>query len=174
VWQPGPEELASLRPRLAEILVDCVERGASVGFLAPLEREEAETFWERVERAVEGGRRVVLLAALDGEVVGTVQLELAQAANQPHRGTVSKLLVHTDARRRGIGEELMRALEPVALDAGRWLLVLDTATAEAERLYERLGWSEAGVVPDYALNPDSSPTQTRFYWKRLQPRQSSP
>jgi ribosomal protein S18 acetylase RimI-like enzyme len=100
-------------------------------------------------------------------VAGTVQLDVNTMPNQPHRGTVSKLLVHTAQRRRGVGEALMAALEGAALDAGRWLLTLDTATPAAERLYERMGWTRAGVIPDYALNPDGSLTQTAYYWRRL-------
>jgi ribosomal protein S18 acetylase RimI-like enzyme len=161
--------LAAMRPRLCEILVDCVAGGASVGFLDPLDPAEADHYWRRVENAVTGGRRLVLVASSDGEVAGTVQLDLATMPNQPHRATVSKLLVHRGARRRGVGEALMSALERAALDAGRWLLTLDTATADAVRLYERMGWQRAGVIPDYALNPDGTPTATAYYWKRLSP-----
>ena len=110
----------------------------------------------------------MLAAALDdGPVVGTAQLDVDTLPNQRHRATVSKLLVHTAARRRGVGEALMAALERAALEAGRWLLTLDTATPEAARLYERTGWTVAGVIPGYALNPDGSLTNTTFYWKRL-------
>lgn len=157
----------AVRPRLVELLVDSVEHGASVGFLAPLDPAEADAYWRRIGRAVADGRRVLLAAEAGGAVVGTVQLDVDTLPNQPHRATVGKLLVHTSARRRGIGEALMTELERVAAAAGRWLLVLDTATAEADRLYRRLGWSEAGVVPDYALDPDGSLTHTTFYWKRL-------
>jgi len=162
------QALAAIRPRLCEILIDCVHDGASVGFLDPLDVAEADQYWRRVENAVAGGRRIVLVAASpDGEVVGSVQLEVNTMPNQPHRGTVSKLLVHTSQRRRGVGEALMAAVEQAAAEAGRWLLVLDTATPAAERLYERMGWTRAGVIPDYALNPDRSLTPTAYYWKRL-------
>jgi GNAT superfamily N-acetyltransferase len=160
--------LEALRPRLCEILVDSVRHGASVGFLEPLDPAEADAFWRRIGDAVTDGRCLVLAASLDdGDFVGTVQLDMATLPNQPHRATVSKLLVHTTARRRGVGEALMAALERAALDAGRWLLTLDTATAEAERLYVRMGWACAGVIPDYALNPDGTLTDTVYYWKRL-------
>ena len=99
--------------------------------------------------------------------MGTVQLDVDTLPDQPHRATVSKLLVHTRARRRGLGEALMVEAERVALAAGRRLLTLDTATGEAARLYERMGWSSAGEIPDYAMNPDRSLTATTFYWKRL-------
>lgn len=164
------ESLAAMRPRLCEILVDCVQHGASVGFLAPLDPAEAGQYWRRVENAVAGGRRIVLVASSPdgGEIAGTVQLDVNTMANQPHRGTVSKLLVHSAQRRRGVGEALMAALEQAALDAGRWLLTLDTATPAAERLYERMGWTRSGVIPDYALNPDGTLTATAHYWKRLE------
>jgi GNAT superfamily N-acetyltransferase len=161
-------EMETVRPRLCEILIDCVEHGASVGFLAPLDPTDADAYWRRVERAVGEGRCVVLVAALDaGVVAGTVQLDVDTLPNQPHRATVSKLLVHTASRRRGVGEALMAALERVALDAGRWLLTLDTATPDAERLYERMGWTPSGAIPKYALNPDRTLTATTFYWKEL-------
>jgi GNAT superfamily N-acetyltransferase len=158
----------AIRPRLCELLIDAVERGASVGFLSPLGPAEADTFWRRVQHAVAEGRRTLLVAALDdGVIAGTVQLELAAAANQPHRATVSKLLVHSSARRQGIGEALMAEVERVAAEIGRWLLTLDTATAEARRLYERMGWHLTGPIPSYALNPDGTLTDTWIYWKEL-------
>jgi ribosomal protein S18 acetylase RimI-like enzyme len=160
--------MEAVRPALCEILVDCVGDGASVGFLAPLELAAADAYWRRVESALADKRTVLLAAALaDGGVVGTVQLDVDTLPNQPHRATVSKLLVHSAARRRGVGEALMAEVERVALDAGRWLLTLDTATSDAERLYRRLGWKLAGAIPDYALNPDGSLTATSYYWKRL-------
>jgi GNAT superfamily N-acetyltransferase len=160
--------IGPVRPRLCEILIDCVEHGALVGFIAPLDPTEAEEYWRRVERAVAGGRCHLLVAGPEGgPPAGTVQLDVDTLPNQPHRATVSKLLVHTEARRRGVGEALMEAVERVALAAGRWLLVLDTATVDAVRLYERMGWRPAGVIPKYALNPDRTLTDTTFYWKEL-------
>jgi GNAT superfamily N-acetyltransferase len=160
--------IAAIRPRLTEILVDCVSDGASVGFLAPLDPAQADLYWQRVENAVADGRRIVLVAAsADGVVSGSVQIDVDTMPNQPHRGTVSKLLVHSAQRRRGVGAALMAGAERAALEVGRWLLTLDTATPAAERLYERMGWTRAGVIPDYALNPDSSLTHTAYYWKRL-------
>lgn len=160
--------MAALRPRLCELLVDSVHHGASVGFLAPLTADDADAYWRRVERAVAEGRCVLLAAeADDGTVIGTVQLDVDTLPNQPHRATVSKLLVHSASRRRGVGQTLMAALERTALDAGRWLLTLDTATAEADRLYRRMGWTSAGVISDYAMNPDRTLTDTAFLWKAL-------
>ena len=168
VWALDAASTESLRPRLGEILIDCVEHGASVGFLAPLDQADADAYWRHVEQAVADARCVLLAAAAgDGEVVGTVQLDVDTLPNQQHRATVSKLLVHTAARRRGVGEALMEGIERAAHDAGRWLLTLDTATTDAERLYRRLGWTEAGAIPNYALNPNSTLTPTSFYWKEL-------
>jgi len=168
VWTVDASSLEELRPRLSEILVDSVEHGASIGFLSPLAAADADQYWRGVERAVGHGRCVLLAASLaEGPVVGTVQLDVDTLPNQRHRGTVSKLLVHSAARRRGVGEALMAALESAALDAGRWLLTLDTATPDAARLYNRMGWTAAGSIPGYALNPDGTLTDTTFYWKRL-------
>ena len=170
VWAPGPGEIEALRARLCEILVDCVRHGASVGFLDPLEPAEADAYWQRIERAVEDGRCVLLVAApADGDVAGTVQLDVDTLPNQRHRATVSKLLVHTSARRRGLGEALMAEIERAAVARGRSLLTLDTATGDAARLYERTGWTAAGTIPGYALDPDGSLTGTTFYWKALEP-----
>jgi len=168
VWRVEAPSLEQLRPALCEILVDSVEHGASVGFLEPLGQAQADDYWRRIERAVADDRCVLFAAALDEDrVVGTVQLDVDTLPNQRHRATVAKLLVHTSARRRGVGEALMTALEQEALLRGRWLLTLDTATGDAARLYERLGWTASGPIPDYALNPDGSLTDTTFYWKRL-------
>jgi ribosomal protein S18 acetylase RimI-like enzyme len=157
----------AVRARLGELLEDSVASGASIGFLDPLDPAAADAYWRGIERAVAEGRCLLLVAELGGEVVGTVQLDVDTLPNQPHRATVCKLLVHTAARRRGVGEALMAELERAALGAGRWLLTLDTATGAAERLYEKLGWTRVGPVPDYAQNPDGSLTPTVFYWKRL-------
>ena len=160
--------MAALRPRLCELLVDSVRNGASVGFLEPLSAADADAYWRRIERAVAEDRCVLLAAeSADGTMIGTVQLDVDTLPNQPHRATVTKLLVHSASRRRGVGETLMVALERAASDAGRWLLTLDTATAEAERLYRRMGWTPAGVIPDYAMNPDRTLTDTAFFWKAL-------
>jgi ribosomal protein S18 acetylase RimI-like enzyme len=168
VWEADVASIDTLRSRLCEILVDCVENGAGVGFLAPLALQDADAYWRRIQQAVADGRCVLLVGALDGDnVAGTVQLDVDTMPNQPHRATVSKLLVHSAARRRGLGEALMAGLERVALDHGRWLLTLDTATDAAVRLYERMGWSKAGVIPQYAFNPDGMLTGTAFYWKEL-------
>jgi ribosomal protein S18 acetylase RimI-like enzyme len=153
---------------LTDILIDCVEDGASVGFLAPLSITAAREFWQSVVAAVTGERRVLFVARDDdGRIVGTVQLVLAQADNQPHRADIAKLLVHRRARRQGMAEALMSAAESHAAAIGRDVLVLDTATDDAARLYERLGWRRVGSIPDYALNPDGSRCATVLFCKQL-------
>lgn len=152
---------------LGEVMRDCVAGGASVGFMANVSAEEARAFFAHVAREVEAGRRILLAAYADGALVGTVQVVHAQLPNQPHRGDISKLLVHRSARGRGLGGALMERAEAEALAAGRTLLVLDTATGAAARLYERRGWTSAGAVPGYAQNPGGTLCDTTFYWKRL-------
>ncbi len=153
---------------LASVLVDCVEGGASVRYLAPFTHEQARAAFDAVAREVEGGRRVLLAAFLEGELVGTVQVALAQQPNSPHRAEIAQLLVRRSARRRGIAERLMAAAEQEALAEGKTLLVLDTVTGDAaDRLYVRLGWTRVGEIPDYALYPDGRPCATTIFWKKL-------
>lgn len=160
----------TLLQQLADVLVDCVEGGASVSFMQPLARDRALAFWRGVASDAAAGKRVLLVAEDAQGVCGTVQLLLDMPENQPHRADVLKMLVHRRARRRGVGAALMQAAENAAREAGRTLLVLDTASADAERLYERLGWQSVGVVPDYALLPQGGYCDTRFYYRRLAPR----
>lgn len=153
---------------LVDVLIDCVDGGASVSFMHPLTRERAETFWRRVARGVAAGERALLIAEDDEGICGTVQVVLEQPENQPHRGDVAKMLVHRRARRRGLGAALMRAAEATARECGKTLLVLDTVTAsEAARLYERLGWICVGDIPGYALMPDGAPCGTTVYYRKL-------
>jgi GNAT superfamily N-acetyltransferase len=153
---------------LADVLIDCVEGGASVSFMLPMSRAKAETFWRNAAASVARGERVVLSAEDEtGSIVGTVQVILAQPENQPHRGDLAKMLVHRRARRRGIGEALLVAAERSALDAGKTLLVLDTASDDAERLYARQGWQRCGIIPNYALLPDGRPCATTYFFKSL-------
>lgn len=163
VDSPDPALLA----RLAAILADCAEGGASVGFMNPLAPERALAFWQGVAHAVEAGERLLFVAENEEGVIGTVQVVLAQPDNQPHRGDISKLLVRRAARKCGAGEALMRAAEDAAREAGKTLLVLDTASPDAERLYARLGWELCGRIPDYALWPDGGYCDTLIFYKRL-------
>ncbi|HEX4510282.1 MAG TPA: GNAT family N-acetyltransferase [Burkholderiaceae bacterium] len=153
--------------QLADVLVDCVEGGASVSFMLPIAREHALAFWRRVGAETARDERALLVAEIEGRIVGTVHLVLALPENQPHRADLSKLLVHRAARRRGVAEALMRAADDLARDCGRRTLVLDTASDTAARLYGRLGWIECGTVPDFALLPDGRPCATTFFYRHL-------
>jgi len=152
---------------LARVLIDCVEGGASVGFMHPLSMETALAFWRRVGREVETGARALLVAEDAAGIVGTVQIVLEQPENQPHRADLSKMLVHRRARRRGIGAALMRAAEDAARRSRKSLLVLDTASGDAERLYARMGWTLVGVIPDYALWPRGGFCGTSLFYRKL-------
>jgi GNAT superfamily N-acetyltransferase len=172
------EELPSIRrvhvvePReldgLVDVLMDCVEGGASVGFMLPLARERAHEFWSGIADAVGRGDRALLVAEDEGGICGTVQLLLAQPDNQPHRADLAKMLVHRRARRRGLGAALMRAAEAMALDCEKTLLVLDAVTdGDAYRLYSRLGWERVGDVPGFALWPDGGYCSTTYFYRSL-------
>ncbi len=153
---------------LNAILADCVEGGASVGFMSPFSPADAEPFWRGVAAAVGRGEVLLFVAEVEGRVVGTVQIGFALKPNQPHRADLMKLLVHRDARGRGLSKRLMQAAETEAARRGRNLLVLDTATGEpAEALYEKLGWQRSGVIPDYALFPDGRSCDTTVFYKRI-------
>jgi GNAT superfamily N-acetyltransferase len=154
---------------LADVLVDCVEGGASVGFMLPLTRERAEAFWIDALESASRGERVVIIAedSPSGGVIGTVQVVLTAPENQPHRGEIAKMLVHRRARRRGVAQALMRDAEDAARQAGKTLLVLDTASDDAERVYGRLGWQRVGVIPGYALLPHGGFVDTVVFYKEL-------
>ena len=154
---------------LADVLVDCVEGGASVSFMRPMTRAKALAFWRTVAGGVARGERVLLVAEDAQGIVGTVQVILAQPENQPHRADVAKMLVHRRARRQGAGAALMRAAEREALAEGKTLLVLDTADDTAARLYARLGWQAAGTIPRYALLPAGGECATTYFYRSLAP-----
>lgn len=165
-----PHEAMERIGDLSAVLIDCVEGGASVSFMSPLTRERADAFWQGVAEDAAAGERIVL-AALDdanGRIVGTVQVVLKQPENQPHRADIAKMLVHSGARKRGIGAALMRAAEEAARAAGKTVLVLDTVTGgDAERLYERIGWIRSGVIPNYALWPKGGLCDTTVFYKQI-------
>jgi len=152
---------------LADVLIDCVEGGASVSFMHPLPRDRAVAFWRRVAQGVAAGERALLVAEDARGLCGTVQLLLDQPENQAHRADLSKMLVHRRARRQGLGAALGRAAEATARECGKTLLVLDTASGEAERVYERLGWMRVGVIPGYALLPRGGFCDTTVYYRNL-------
>jgi GNAT superfamily N-acetyltransferase len=153
---------------LSDVLIDCVEGGASVSFMLPMTREKAETFWREAAASAARAERVIIAAEdAAGTIVGTVQVIFALPENQPHRGDVAKMLVHRQARRRGVGALLLDMAECTAHAAGKTLLVLDTASDDAERLYARQGWQRCGRIPNYALLPDGRPCATTFFYKDL-------
>jgi len=162
----GERELAGL----CDVLIDCVEGGASVNFMWPMTRAKAETYWRGVADSLARNERAVVIAEDErGEILGTAQAVWAPQENQPHRADLSKMLVRRNARRHGVGALVLVAAEAAAREAGRTLLVLDTASVEAERLYERGGWQRVGTVPRYALLPDGPYCSTVIFYKDLTP-----
>jgi GNAT superfamily N-acetyltransferase len=154
--------------QLADVLVDCVEGGASVSFMSPFSHQQALTFFRKVAGSVASGDTVLLAARLGDRIVGTVQLGLDTPPNQPHRADIKKLLVHRSVRGHGVGAALKAQPEEEVRRRGRWLLVLDTVPGEnGHRLYLRAGWTQTGLVPNYALFPDGRLCDTAIMWKRL-------
>jgi len=153
---------------LSDVLIDCVEGGASVSFMHPLTRDRAVSFWRKVARGVAAGERALLVAEDARGLCGTVQLAFDLPENQPHRADLAKMLVHRRARRQGLGAALMRAAEATARECGKTLLVLDAVTGgDAARLYESLGWVRVGDIPDYALLPRGGLCSTTVYYRDL-------
>jgi GNAT superfamily N-acetyltransferase len=152
---------------LAGVLADCVNGGASVNFMLPYSSADAAEFFRKVIPSIGRGETILLAAKTDGRIVGTVQLGLDTPPNQPHRAELKKMLVHRAARGKGIGAALLSRIEARAKQEGRTLLVLDTASDDARRLYERGGWQRLGNIPDYALLPEGGLCDTTIYWKRL-------
>ena len=154
---------------LAQVLRDCVLNGASVGFLLPCPLEEAEAFWLALAPQVASGERLLFVArGDDGALCGTVQLVLCGLPNGRHRAEISKMLVHSGARRQGIAQALMEHALEQARALGCQLLVLDTCTGfPAQRMYEKLGFAVTGVVPGYAALPDGTLGATTFMHKQL-------
>jgi GNAT superfamily N-acetyltransferase len=153
---------------LSEVLIDCVEGGASVSFMLPMTRAKAASFWQCTAASlVRGQLRLLVATDAGGTIVGTVQVLLDQPENQPHRGAIAKMLVHRRARHQGVGAALLREAERLAYILGKTLLVLDTASGDAERLYARQGWQYCGEIPDYALWPGGGPCATKIFYKYL-------
>jgi GNAT superfamily N-acetyltransferase len=160
----GPPELE----QLCEVLCDCVEGGASVNFLWPMTRAKAETFWRAVDEGLARGDRALLVAEDPARrIIGTAQAVWAPQENQPHRADIAKMLVHRRARRLGVGGAVLEAAERAAREAGKTVLVLDTASDSAERLYARNGWQRVGTIPQYALMPDGAFCATVVFYKKL-------
>lgn len=161
-------EARAALPDLCDVLADCVNGGASVGFMQPYGMGDALPYWQGVADSVESGATLLFVALTEGRVVGTVQVGAAQMPNQPHRGDLKKLLVHSSARGKGLARPLMEAAEREAARIGKTLLVLDTATgSDAEAIYPRLGWERVGVIPDYALWPQGGLCDTTIFYKRI-------
>lgn len=156
-WNPTEATLIRDLEMLGSVLHACVHSGASVSFILPFSPDDAIAFWQKqVLPAVDDGTRRVMLAREFGRIIGTAQLDLDTPPNQPHRAEVKKLLVHPEARRRGIAKLLMSAIEEQARQAHRSLLTLDTVTGGfAEPLYLSLGYVAIGIIPRFALNFDS-------------------
>lgn len=152
-----------------EVLRDCVDGGSSVNFIAPLDSAIARSFWTRIANDLDANKRLVFGAFEDGLVVGTVQLLLDMPPNQLHRVDLQKMLVHSTRRRQGIGAQLMLAAEDAARAAGRRLIVLDTERdSDAQRLYERMGYTRVGIIPNFALNHDGTRyVDTVYFYKEL-------
>jgi GNAT superfamily N-acetyltransferase len=153
---------------LSDLLVDAVEDGAAVGFVLPLTREAAASWWSTILAEVDSGRLAILVARQDGAVVGTVQLRLSSMPNARHRAEVAKLLVRRAWRRRGTARALMASVESLARELGRSLLVLDTmGGSPAEKMYRSMGWNEVGSIPDYAAWPDGRLGPTVIFYRRI-------
>ena len=154
--------------QLADVLINCVEGGASVSFMLPLTRERATAFWQKVAEDVARGARILIVAEDAQGICGTVQLVLDLPENQPHRADLCKMLVHRRCRKQGLGAALLAAAELAARTAGRTLLVLDAVSgADGARLYERGGWVRVGEIPNYALHPAGGHCPTTYYYKDL-------
>ncbi|ROP40474.1 GNAT family N-acetyltransferase [Saccharothrix texasensis] len=161
------DEVRACAEALTDVLVDAVEGGASVGFVKPLPREQALAWWQSRAAPVADGVLALWVARAGAHVLGTVQVRFSDTANGTHRAEVAKLLVRRDARGSGLGRALLDVAERGAAERGATLLVLDTQTGSAaERLYRRAGWTEAGVIPDYAADPDGVLRPTTLFYKR--------
>lgn len=155
-------------PGLGALLVDAVDHGASVSMMPGLTVEQATFWWAARAAEVADGTTTPFVAFDDGQVVGSVLLIRARQPNAPHRAEIAKVIVHSNARRRGIGRALMSAAETLAQAEGRWLLILDTVPdSDADALYRSLGWQEAGTIPNFALLPSGEPGPTTYFWKDL-------
>lgn len=151
---------------LAALLVDAVDSGAGVNFMAGVSVDETRAWWSSRVDGVAAGMVVPIVARDGPRVLGSTVLLYVRNPNAPHRAEISKVLVHSSARRHGLGRRLMAAAEARARDDGRWLLVLDTVTdSDADAFYRALGWNEAGSIPDFALQPDGTMTPTTVFWK---------
>lgn len=162
---PSPADSVALNA----LLIETVAGGGSIGFMHPVTPQHAEAFWRGIAAAVQAGERAWLVARdAASEIIGTVQIVLAQPPNQPHRADIAKLMVHPRARQQGVAAALIQAVEAYGVKAGKTLLCLDTVTGDsAERLYTRLGWQSSGEIPHYALRPHGGLCSTTIMYKLL-------
>lgn len=175
----GPSDPVAIRPlaaaeaearigELAAILVDAVAHGASVNFIAGFDHTGAAAFWRGQLPGLADGSRILIVAEDGGAIVGTTVLTLAHQPNAPHRAEIGKMLVHSTARRRGLGTRLLAAAEEAARELGRTLILLDTETGSAgDKLCRGCGWTPFGIVPGHALRPDGRPAPTTFFYKEV-------
>lgn len=158
----------SCRDGLIALLTDSVNSGASVGFIRPLEAKEAENYWISIEPSLKEGSRSLLVALSQGEVAGAIQIAFCGKKNGLHRADIEKLMVHTAYRRQSIARQLLSAVEALARDARRTLLVLDTRTGDAASLlYQQCGYQQAGTIPQFVMNHEGEMESTTYYYKLL-------
>ncbi|HEY7975636.1 MAG TPA: GNAT family N-acetyltransferase [Ktedonobacterales bacterium] len=176
IQQVDAASASALAPQLVALLQDAVAGGASLGFWRPLDADRARAYWGEIIAELAAGQRRLLVALREGAAVGSVQLAPASKQNAVHRAEIQKLMTLRAARRQGIGQALMRAVERLADAEGRTLLVLDTATgSDAERLYRALGYQQAGVIPRYVVEADGEEYSTTLFYKSLiTERQATP
>ncbi|WPU96054.1 GNAT family N-acetyltransferase [Mucilaginibacter sabulilitoris] len=162
------QNIPQIRAELSGMLIEVVANGGSVGFMHPLSLSDANAFWDSALAAAFRSERIIL-GAFDGDkLVGTVTLLLNLPPNQPHRAEIAKMMTRVSHRGRGIAKALLQTAESLAIEQGKNLLVLDTAQEEgASGLYEKLGFTLTGIIPDYALKPHGGLTATMIYWKRI-------
>lgn len=166
IQQLTPQIILPEFPKLVSLLQDAVTHGASVGFLLPLSDADALAYWQDVAKAIAGPHRILLVAKVNDEIAGAIQLDLASRANGSHRAEIAKLMVHTTFRRQGVAQALMNAIEQEAKLAGRTTLILDTRAGDpSEILYSKLGYQRAGTIPEYARNTNGQLDATVFMYK---------
>ncbi|WP_029685226.1 GNAT family N-acetyltransferase [Tatumella saanichensis] len=153
---------------LSALLTDCVDSGASVGFISPLEEHEADDYWRSLQPSLTERSRCLLIAREQGQIAGAIQLALCQKKNGLHRAEVEKLMVHTAFRRQGIARQLLTALETLAAEHQRTLLVLDTRTGDnASLLYRSEEYQQVGTIPEYVTNAAGEMESTTYFYKSL-------
>ncbi|MDX2077065.1 MAG: GNAT family N-acetyltransferase [bacterium] len=169
-FQITADDIPQHQEGLIALIQDAVADGASIGFIAPLSYDDANRYWNHVQKAVAGGEKAIFIA-LDTDtnrVAGSGQLENAFFPNGHHRAEVQKLLVHRDYRNQGIARTLLTHLEKHAMSINRWLLVLDTVRGSvAEGIYKRSGYIESGGIPEYALSSAGVYEETVVFYKSL-------